>query len=123
MVQQLFEQYQMSFDALDATKIASLYHLPCAVSDGDGQAVFTSIEQLTEKFEANCKAMSAMEYSHSEFKIVDEKPMGGAAIGVTIAWKVFTKTSDIQFRAFYVCHNVAGQWKIFTVQVFQGTFD
>lgn len=118
-----FEQYQAAFDDLDAEKITSFYSLPCAISDGDGKAVYDSLPQLTEKFAANCNALVAMEYSHCELKIISEQALGEGACGVTVAWKAVTKTSEIPFRAFYICHKDNEKWRIFSVQVFSGAFD
>ena len=122
-MKQLFDKYTAAFDALKASEIAKLYKLPCATSDGDGQAVFTTESSLIDKFDANCNTMIAMGYSHSQYNIINQEMLGEGACAVTIGWKVFTKSAPIEFRSHYVCHKVDDQWKIFTAQVFSGTFN
>lgn len=114
----LFDKYTAAFNALDAAQIAGLYTIPCATSDGDGQGVYTCQTKLQDKFATNCTAMKAMSYSHAEYRILNEESLGAQACAVTIGWKVFTKTKEIEFSAHYVCHKLGADWKIFMAQVY-----
>ena len=115
----LFDKYTAAFNQFDSEQIANLYVLPCATSDGDGQDVFKSKTSLIKKFTGVCKQMAEMGYTHSEYKILNQESLGDSACAVTIQWKVFTKTNEIDFYTHYICHKVGNEWKIFTAQVFK----
>ena len=119
----LFQKYTAAFDSLDATAIARLYTLPCAVSDGDGPNVFSTVEALTEKFESNCQMMRAMGYASSDFNILNITNMGDLACEVQVGWRVHTQSSVIEFRALYICHLIESDWFIFNANVYQGSFE
>lgn len=122
-MEELFDKYTAAFDALDASKIANLYTLPCATSDGDGQAVYDSESILIDKFNNNCEVMSATGYIRSTYNILTLEQLGSNACAVTLGWKTLTKNNEFEFRGHYVCHKINEQWKIFTAQVFQGAFE
>jgi ketosteroid isomerase-like protein len=121
-MEEFFQKYTEAFDSLDANAIADLYMLPCSASDGDGANVFSNRESLVEKFSGNCTSMKGMGYKHSKFSILDVTDMGGIAKAVVIGWRVFTTGSEFEFRTLYVCHNINGAWRVFSANVYQGSF-
>ena len=123
----LFERYTQAFDSFDASAIANLYTLPCATSDADGKNVFTDRVSLVNKFSENCYAMKAMGYKYAEFNVLSKITMGEAAKVVNVAWRVNTSAMDIEnsvieFRTLYVCHQVEGNWLIFSANAYEGRF-
>ena len=122
-IKSLFDSYNNAFDTRDHVKITALYTLPCATSDGDGQHVFRTEREVLEKFKTVCLNMKTMGCLHSEYKILKQESLGDKACAVTLGWKVHTENNAIEFRAHYICHKVEGQWKIFSAQVFNGTFE
>lgn len=123
MVKELFERYLQAFDAHDAAAISSLYTLPCALSDGAGQDVFTDKEPLVARFQQVCTQLQGMGYKGSEFNILKQEAMGPAACAVTVGWKTHFQNSETEYRGLYICHKVEEDWRVFTAHVFAGAFD
>lgn len=119
---QLLDNYTAAFDALDAEKIASLYTLPCAISDGDGNKVFDTYGQLKEKFERNCLAIKEIGYRRAKYQIINDELLGQQARAITVAWVVFTEHQKIEFCCHYVCHNIESEWKFFVANVYQVSY-
>jgi hypothetical protein len=116
-----FNEYARAFDSLQADAIASLYLLPCAISDGDGTQVFSSNSGLIEKFSSNCNALQTMGYKAAKFTILTEQSLGQSAKAVTLGWQVKLANGQMEFRAHYVCQLQQNVWRIFSVQVFPGS--
>jgi hypothetical protein len=119
---EFFNEYARAFDSLQASAIANLYQLPCAISDGDGSHVFLSNSALTTKFSSNCNVLQTMGYKASRFTILTEQSLGQLAKAVTLGWQVQFENDKMEFRAHYVCHLQQGAWRIFSVQVYPGSF-
>jgi hypothetical protein len=117
-----FSEYARAFDSLQANAIASLYQLPCAISDGDGTQVFSSNSSLIEKFSLNCNALQTMGYKAAKFTILTEQSLGLLAKAVTLGWQVKLANGKMEFRAHYVCQFQQDNWRIFSVNVFPGSF-
>ena len=122
-MQHLFEQYTQAFDRFDAEAISDLYRLPCAITDGDGVQVYSDKEQLQAKFAANCEAMKGFAYKNAEFSILEELHMEADKVAVTVAWRINTNSNHIDFRSLYICHQVNGEWRIFSANVYPGSFE
>lgn len=116
---QLLDNYTAAFDALDSEKIASQYTLPCAISDGDGNKVFDTYEQLKAKFERNCFAMKEMGYRRAKYQIINDEPLGQQSRAITVSWVVVTEHQQIEFCCHYVCHSIGNEWKFFVANVYQ----
>ena len=121
-MEELFKKYTEAFDAFNSEVIASLYRLPCAISDADGTQTFTDRPALIEKFALNCESMRNFGYQHAQFKIMQEQPLGQDKVAVTTAWRVNAGNSNIDFRTLYVCHFIDNKWFIFSANVYQGSF-
>ncbi len=119
----LFTKYKKAFDNFDANGIASNYKIPCSVSDADGSLVFDNKEGLIDKFSSNCKFLHSMGYVGSEFNILSEMSMGSNAKSLNIGWRVNLKSNIVEFRCLYVCHLEEEQWKIFSANVYDVSFD
>jgi hypothetical protein len=121
-MEELFNKYTKAFDALDPDAIASLYRLPCAISDADGTQTFTDRFALIKKFASNCESMRNFGYKYAQFNILQQQPLGQDKIAATIAWRVNTDDSNIDFRTLYICHFVDSDWLVFSANVYQGSF-
>ncbi|WP_088328992.1 hypothetical protein [Lacimicrobium sp. SS2-24] len=120
-MEELFIKYAAAFDAFDPEKIASLYRLPCAVSDADGVQTFTDKAALIKKFFANCKAMRGFGYQKAQFNILEKQQLGKKKVAVTIGWRIMTVGSHIDFRTLYICHQIENAWYIFSANVYEGS--
>ncbi len=118
----LFNQYTAAFDALDPNAIADLYRLPCAISDADGVQVFTDKTDLVSKFSANCETMKSLGYQHAQYVLLREELLGQQQMLVNVGWRVFTESSQLEFRTLYICHLVEAGWRIFSANVYAGKF-
>jgi ketosteroid isomerase-like protein len=118
----LFQKYADAFDALDANGIADLYMIPCSAFDGDGANVFPERKSLVEKLTKNCATMKSMGYKYSEFNRLDTTALGETAKAVTLGWRVHTASSVLEFRTLYVCHKIADTWRVFSANVYPGSF-
>jgi len=121
-MEEFFNKYTKAFDALNPETIASLYRLPSAISDGDGTQIFTDRPALVKKFASNCESMRNFGYQFAQFKIQQQHPLGQDKIAVTIAWRVNTGNSNIDFRTLYICHFIDSEWLVFNANVYQGSF-
>jgi hypothetical protein len=117
-----FNAYANAFDSLDPKAIASLYQLPCAISDGDGTQVFSASNALIDKFSSNCYVLRTLGYKETKFTILAEQSLGQSAKAVTLGWQVKLESGEMAFRAHYVCHLQQDHWRIFSVTVFSGSF-
>lgn len=122
-MEKLFQKYTDAFDSLDAKNIADLYMLPCSTSDGDGVNVFTTHESLVKKFTKNCESMVSMEYSNSQFNILDTIEMGDLSKTAIVGWRVYFQGAEIEFRALYICHKLNEEWRVFSANVYAGSFN
>ncbi|RCU52531.1 hypothetical protein DU002_00750 [Corallincola holothuriorum] len=114
----LFQSYHAAFERLDPAAISDCYLLPCATSDGDGNAVFADLQSLRNKFALNCQQLQAAGYTSSDFEILEYQPLGDHAASVKVAWSVSFNEQQQHFGTLYLCHLVAERWKIFSAQVF-----
>jgi hypothetical protein len=121
-MEELFQKYTAAFDKLSPDAIASLYRLPCAISDADGVQTYTDKSELVSKFSANCEAMKSFGYKNAQFNILDKQPLSKKEMAVNIGWRVITTSSNIDFRTLYICHQVNHAWLIFSANVYQGSF-
>ncbi|MCW8091998.1 hypothetical protein [Alteromonas sp. ASW11-130] len=121
-MEELFRNYTAAFDALNGNAIASLYRLPCAISDADGVQTYTEKSALVAKFSANCKTMESIGYQKALFNILDRQELSSEEMVVNIAWRVVTGRSNIDFRSLYLCHQINHAWLIFSANVYQGSF-
>ncbi len=119
---ELFKQYNQAFDLLDARAIADLYMLPCAASDGDGAQVFTDRDSLIGKFTGNCKSLLGMGYRYAVYNILDVVDMDATTATAILGWRVYLDKSELEFRTLYVCQKHNGKWRIFSANVYQGSF-
>lgn len=119
---EFFREYTNAFDALDANEIASLYRIPCAISDADGDQVFSDKSALIKKFEANCKALRELGYQGAQFNIIEQQQLEQDKKSVTIGWRIETAVSNIEARTLYICHKINGSWCIFSTNVYSGGF-
>ncbi|WP_440053918.1 DUF4440 domain-containing protein [Pseudoalteromonas sp. T1lg65] len=119
----LFSHYTSAFDAFDAKAIASLYRLPCAIADADGVQVYSEKDTLIQKFSANCEKMRDFGYQSAEFNIVDVQVLSDTQNTVTLEWRIHTKGAHIDFHTLYLCHKVENQWRIFSANVYPGSFN
>ena len=117
-----FASYAAAFNQLDAAEIIKHYHLPCALSDGDGRTAYTDASALLEKFQQNCRDMEGFGFQTCNFSILSEVDLGEAGKAVHIGWQVHTPAETMDFRCLYVCHKVGGAWKIFNANVYPGPF-
>lgn len=122
-MEEFLQKYTEAFDSLDADAIADLYMLPCSASDVDGAKVFSSRESLFKKFSGNCASMKNRGYKYSKFNILDVTDMDGMAKAVVVGWRVYTQNSELEFRALYICHNINNTWRIFSANVYPGSFN
>lgn len=120
-MEDFFKEYTEAFDTFDAISIARLYSIPCAISDGDGEQVYSESNELISKFSSNCDAMRSMAYKYAKFNILGEQDLGQSAKAVTVGWRIYLENSEIEFRTLYVCHFINGLWQIFTAKVYQGS--
>ncbi len=74
-MEELFQKYTATFDTLSLDAIASLYRLPCEISDADGVQTYTDKSELVSKFSANCEAMKSFGYKNAQFNILDKQPL------------------------------------------------
>lgn len=122
-MEELFNNYAAAFDKLDAELIASLYRLPCAISDADGVQTFTDRAALAGKFRKNCAALRTIGYLKATFHILHVEQFSHHESLVTVGWRVSTAQSDIEFRTLYICHQVEQRWLLFSANVYPGSFD
>lgn len=120
---ELFSKYLAAFDAFDATAIANLYRLPCAITDGDGVQTYSDRSELEAKFSKNCDTMGNFGYQSAQFNILQTQELGEEQVAVTVGWRITTTSSDIDFRTLYICHILEDSWFIFSANVYPGTFD
>jgi hypothetical protein len=121
-MEELFNNYTEAFNTLNSDAIASLYRLPCAISDADGTQTFTDRPALIKKFALNCESMRNFGYQCAQFKILQEQPLGQDKVAVTVAWRVKASNSNLDFRTLYVCHFIDDKWLVFSANVYQGSF-
>ena len=121
-MEEFFIKYKAAFDALDPEFIASLYRLPCAISDADGVQTFTDNASLIGKFERNCEAMRNFGYQQAKFNIISHNQLAKNEILVDVGWRVVTTDTNIDFRTLYICHKIDHAWFIFSANVYPGGF-
>ena len=121
-ITKLFESYTEAFDALDPVKIAQMYRLPCAVTDGDGVQTFNDVKSLTDKFTKNCAQMRNFGYQRAKFNILRREDLSQTQVAVYVGWCIETETSKLTFRTLYVCHFIDKAWRIFSANVYPGSF-
>jgi ketosteroid isomerase-like protein len=121
-MEELFNKYTEAFNAFDPQAIASLYRLPCAISDADGVQTFTQRAALVKKFTSNCESMRNVGYQHAQFSLLEQHALGDDKVAATVAWRVVIDDSNVDFRTLYICHFVDNEWLVFNANVYQGTF-
>lgn len=121
-MEELLNNYAAAFDQLDPKLIANFYRLPCAISDADGVQTFTDRATLVSKFSKNCEALQKLGYHHAKFNILSSKQLGNNELLVDVGWRVSTDSSNIDFRTFYICHQVEQRWLLFSANVYSGSF-
>lgn len=121
-MEELFQKYTDAFDSLDAKKITDLYMIPCSTSDVDGVNIFSNRESLLKKFIKNSESMKDMGYKHSQFSILDVIEMGESRQSAVIGWRVYLQDSELEFRALYICHKLNETWRVFSANVYPGSF-
>ena len=121
-MEDFFKKYTAAFDSLNPEEIANLYRLPCAVSDSDGVQTYTNKSELIAKFAANCVSMKNFGYLNAQFNVLEKQFLSPTEVVVNIAWRVITKSNQIDFRTLYICHKVGHAWLIFSANVYQGNF-
>lgn len=66
--------------------------------------------------------MRNLGYQYAQFKVLQQKTLGQDKVAATIAWRVNTGNSNIDFHTLYICHLVDSEWLIFSANVYQGSF-
>lgn len=122
-MEQLFRDYAAAFDKLDPALITSLYRLPCAISDADGVQTFRDQASLMSKFGKNCDELRRLGYQNAQFNILRAEQLGQHEMLVHVGWRVSIASADIDFRACYICHQMAQRWLIFSTNVYPGSFN
>jgi hypothetical protein len=122
-MEELLNNYAAAFDRLDPELIASLYRLPCAISDADGVQTFTDSPTLVSKFSKNCEALRKLGYQRAKFTILSSEQLGINELLVHVGWRVSTGSSDIDFRALYIGHKIEHRWFLFSANVYPGGFN
>lgn len=122
-MEQLFSDYATAFDALNPELIASLYRLPCAISDADGVQVFTDRPTLVSKFSKNCQTLRQLGYQRAKFTILSVEQLVNNELLVHVGWRVTTDNADIDFRTLYICHQIEQRWFLFSANVYPGCFN
>lgn len=121
-MEELFNKYTEAFNAFEPEAIASLYRLPCAISDADGVQTFTQRTALVAKFALNCESMRNFGYQHAQFTILEQHALGKDKVAATVGWRVAVNDSNVDFRTLYICHFVDHKWLVFNANVYQGSF-
>lgn len=121
-MEELLTSYALAFDKLDPQLIANLYRLPCAISDADGVQTFTDRSTLVPKFRENCEVLRQLGYQKAKFNVHSSEHLSDNEVVVHVGWRVNTSISDIDFRAFYICHQVERRWFLYSANVYPGSF-
>jgi hypothetical protein len=121
-MEELLNNYAAAFDKLNPELIASLYRLPCAISDADGVQTFTDKATLVSKFDKNCEALHKLGYQQAKFNILSSEQLGNHELLVHVGWRVSTGSTDIDFRTLYICHQIEQRWLLFSSNVYPGSF-
>ncbi|MDB2331153.1 ketosteroid isomerase family protein [Alteromonas sp.] len=98
IMEELFNKYTEAFNAFEPEAIASLYRLPCAISDADGVQTFTERTALVAKFALNCESMRNFGYQHAQFTILEQQALGKDKVAATVGWRVTVNDSNVDFR-------------------------
>ncbi len=120
----LFKKYTHAFNALDGKAIASLYNLPCTISDADGTYTYHEFAALEQKFQQNCRALKGMQYDFAQYHILNSDQHADDKVSVILAWRVHLQkqSSPIDFHTRYLCQLKSNQWTILKAEVFAGEF-
>lgn len=121
-MEDFFSKYSAAFDALDPESITALYRLPCAISDADGVCTYSDKPKLIEKFARNCDTMRKFGYQSSLFNFHSVRDLSDTEIAIDVGWRVITANENIDFKTFYICHQLNGKWLVFNANVYRGSF-
>lgn len=109
-MEELLSDYEAAFDKLDPNLIASLYRLPCAISNADGVQTFKDRPHLVSKFSKNCDVLQKLNYQQAKFNILSSEQLNNKDLLVHVGWRVIASNSDIEFRTLYICHQIEQRW-------------
>lgn len=112
----LFADYAAAFDAFDAAAIASFYHCPCLLVNGDATTALTSEGMVLDNMQALVEQHRSQRAGRALASIVRVENLAPNLATVGVGWQVFAVDGALlwEFGNTYDLADYGEGWKILT---------
>ncbi len=114
-VRELFSDYQVAFNALDAAAVADLFDEPGAIVDGDRTTVFANRHALRESMGVLTSYYRSIGFVSAETARIDVEHVSDDAAEVDVAWEMRLRSGDVAFSTRYWLVERAGVPRVASV--------